>query len=703
MRRRSSLRREADLFFADLTGEAPVATPPSMPPTEARSPLPVEWDDVDSSVEVVPTFAVGAPDTVDPAPQFIEMPAHIEAWVPNAAGTGVVIADFVCRTQTELNATLPNAAALVTGTPRPLWRTNPAGRLEALLEVLVFHPATVAGGTDLPAGRHPLAIICPGHHRVVRAGTEILSHRGYSGFTGGPPAVPGAPYLQEALAARGIISVSVNMNPASRLNMLIENRALLAIAALGKMQALDRTPGRYHRKIDFQRVAFIGHSRGGDGAARAMRLVPADTRVRALVQIAPTDSTGILQGTAPTLPPHPPRPAPTFVTRPGTIPEIGSPKQLIIWGSRDGDVSGLEDVRTDLAVNPFRHYDRSAVERAFQFWHGATHNRFNRLWTDAEEDEDCGPGCITTDPNPAANLLSRPNQEARTIEMVRGWLLFALFDETAEAARFDGRTPTTVHPALPIAGMWKFGQRVVTIDQFDDVQPALNTLGGANVTPPTGVFDEITLANENGAGAGLTAYQFPHIDRALRYSPAPTPVVPTAPPRVTGLPTAVATPVWRTTIPARSAVRDFRRFDVLTFRVTKKYDPVRLLGTVQPTPCFTPPPAAAPPTPAPPPPVLPGVRVRLISGDPPHLQHTATAVGRLSSLPIVRKGRFGSACGGGVFDLTKVHYETWEVDLAPFRAAMGTGFANVEFVELLIRTEVGQPVYVDTVSLVKRP
>jgi hypothetical protein len=406
------------------------------------------------------------------------------------------------------------------------------------------------------------------------------------------------------------------------------------------------------------------------------------------------------------------------VTRPGTIPESGSPRQLIIWGSRDGDVSGKQDVRTDVSVNPFRHYDRSAVERAFQFWHGATHNRFNRLWTDAEEDANCRTSCIRTDPAPVANLLSRPNQEARTVEMVRAWLLFALYDENTEARLLDGRTRTAVDPTRPIAGMWKFGQRLVTIDQFDDVQPARNTLNGANVTPPTGVFDEITLANENGAGAGVTAYQFPHIDRALRYSPAP---LPTPRARVRGMPPpAVANPVWRTTIPAGSAARDFRRFDVLTFRVTKKYDPVRLLGAIRPTPCSpppavafpppcVPPPAVAAPAPGPPPapaappppaPVQAVVDVRLIGSDPART-HTARASGRLSTLPIVRKLDASAACGG-VFDLTKVHYETWEVDLAPYRAAMGAGFSDVAFVELSIDTEVGQPVYVDTVSLVKR-
>ena len=55
----------------------------------------------------------------------------------------------------------------------------------------------------------------------------------------------------------------------------------------------------------------------------------------------------------------------------------------------------------------------------------------------------------------------------------------------------------------------------------------------------------------------------------------------------------------------------------------------------------------------------------------------------------------------GSFDLTKVHYETWEVELSAYASAMS--LANVHFVEIEVDTEVGQPVYIDTVSLVKRP
>jgi hypothetical protein len=77
------------------------------------------------------------------------------------------------------------------------------------------------------------------------------------------------------------------------------------------------------------------------------------------------------------------------------------------------------------------------------------------------------------------------------------------------------------------------------------------------------------------------------------------------------------------------------------------------------------------------------------------------ATGRLSQLPVLRK--FSPAApfdGTSVTDLTKVHYETWEVDLSPYPATLRR---DVRFVELEIDTEVGEPVYVDTLSLVKRP
>ena len=160
------------------------------------------------------------------------------------------------------------------------------------------------------------------------------------------------------------------MNPANLLDMLLENRALLAVAALRKMQRLDDAGGsRYHRKIDFQRVALIGHSRGGDAVVRALRLTPSNTRARAGAARADRQHrnpagdcahrrvAGASRRIAGTGVRHSPR----------HYSGNRIAKAADHLGSRDGDVSGMEDVRSDVSVNPFRHYDRSAVERAFQF------------------------------------------------------------------------------------------------------------------------------------------------------------------------------------------------------------------------------------------------------------------------------------------------------------------------------------------------
>ena len=214
------------------------------------------------------------------------MPAHAEAWVPNAEGRGIVIADFVCRTLAELNATRPVSGAAITAAPRPLWRPNAAGRLEALLEVLVFHPATTAGGAVLPAGRHPLAIVCYGQQRRSlddSSARRCSSHHGYSGFSANPPAVATGNYLQEALAERGIISVSVSTNAANKLNPPCSRHAFpdsssrRSSAPCNSLDPRDSSD-RYHRRIDFQRVALIGHSRGRDAVVRAAEARPRATR-----------------------------------------------------------------------------------------------------------------------------------------------------------------------------------------------------------------------------------------------------------------------------------------------------------------------------------------------------------------------------------------------------------------------------------------
>src|SRR5262249_51465241 len=140
-------------------------------------------------------------------------------------------------------------------------------------------------------------------------------------------------YLQEELARHGIVSVSVSTNPANVLDLKVETRADLVLAAVAEMRRYAaKRSDRFYRKIDFDKVACVGHSRGGDAVLRAA-IKGRSTNVRALVQIAPSDITGLVAGPAPAGPP----PAKTsYVTEPMRVTAGLELLYLCIYGSRDG-------------------------------------------------------------------------------------------------------------------------------------------------------------------------------------------------------------------------------------------------------------------------------------------------------------------------------------------------------------------------------
>lgn len=659
-----------------------------------------------------------------PARRWVEVPLTYEDFIPNADGTGLVLRRTRCETLAHVAAegrmkplgisathafAISHADLVTSMSAVPmLWRTTAAGRLEAALDLVIHYPAHPADPARLAPGdaRFPLVIVCMGNHEVCTTtgtgpttapfgavgagglplhvfgaatfGPEVLSHHGYSAVTRGrPPGVTTGPatvpYLQEELATHGMISISVSTNAANYFNLLLETRADLILKAVAEARRLnaDRC-SPFHRRIDFDRVAFVGHSRGGDAIVRAAQK-QRSLNVRALVQLAPTDLTGLLRGRAPA---GVAGGRVGVVTEPMRVTAALEAFQLLVYGSRDGDVSGLQDVRVGVTGEAFRHYDRSSAHRSLLFWHGATHARFNRFW----EDEDEGRA-TTAHPAPLVNLaagglLDRPDQEARTSEAVGACLRFVLNRETAERDRLNGRTPTTIAAALPVTAMWKFGRTLKTVDRFEDARDDRNTLGGRNVPPPSGFVDEIVMANENPPNAGVTAFQFMHVDRVLRGSLPSTAAPGTGPVTRSGR--------WRAQIPP--AHQDFRGFTLLTLRVTKKYEMAELTAAGAT--------AAA---------LMPRVVVRLVDGGGATSDRPAT--GRLSALPYVRRVPVpAGALGNGdpstatTFDLTKFHLETWEVELSSFA---GVNLGRVVAVEIEMTGRGGQPVYVDTISLVR--
>jgi hypothetical protein len=135
--------------------------------------------------------------------------------------------------------------------------------------------------------------------------------------------------------------------------------------------------------------------------------------------------------------------------------------------------------------------------------------------------------------------------------------------------------------------------------------------------------------------------------------------------------------VWRSEIPA--ADQDFSIFTLLTLRVTKRFDEAEV---------------AAATTPAAKTALLPTITVTVRDRSGGHASAPAASSAGVVSLPDIR---WIPPAAGQPTDLTKFHFETWQVPLASFAAA---NLHRVSSVEIEMAGLVGQSIYVDTISLV---
>lgn len=226
------------------------------------------------------------------------------------------------------------------------------------LQARVWYPA----GT----GPFPLVLVVHGNH-----GMEDFSDPGYA-------------YLGELFASRGIIlasvdenflnsSLSSNVNPwSNRPGLQEENdlRGWLLLEHLRLWRDWNLKPGNpFHRKVDIERVALIGHSRGGEavGIAAAFNQLeryPDDASVefdfgfnlRGVIAIAPVYGQ------------YKPR---------GRFTPISDINYFTIHGDMDGDVQSFEGMaqysRVTFSDDPFRF-------RAGLYVLGANHGQFNTTW-----------------------------------------------------------------------------------------------------------------------------------------------------------------------------------------------------------------------------------------------------------------------------------------------------------------------------------
>lgn len=206
-------------------------------------------------------------------------------------------------------------------------------------------------------GPFPLVLIVHGNHSM-----EEYSDPGYA-------------YLGEHLASRGFIFVSVDenfFNSSFRGSLTKENdgRGWMLLQHLKAWKRWNETDGNpFHGRVATDRIALIGHSRGGEavavaGAFNRLRYYPDDGRVempsgfavRSLIAIAPVDGQ---------------------YSPAGRYTPLENVNYLTLQGAHDADVSSFDGIRQWARV---RFTDQAYHVKAAVYTYRANHGQFNTVW-----------------------------------------------------------------------------------------------------------------------------------------------------------------------------------------------------------------------------------------------------------------------------------------------------------------------------------
>jgi dienelactone hydrolase len=367
-----------------------------------------------------------------------------------------------------------------------------ANEIVVNLDALVRYPAD-NNGAGVPMSttqeRYPLVILAHGRHSSFEFRRDAM---------GAPILIAGAPdpivdavgnvvefknqegleYLATHLASHGFIAVSINLNgrfhpstdwhnvtaelvepqgnvvtcrPAVLDQVGIAHRGLTVLRHIQEMQRRNSTDAIFQGKIDVDRIAIIGHSRGGEAVVSAYdinRGLPMADRasIKAVMSIAPTD----------------------FRHLSLDIP------YLVVLGSDDEDV---------IDGGGLRLYDRAVPPRRMVWVIGAIHNFFSSNWHWQDEVSAAPP--VT---RPQHEYIARGYSNVFLQQVLGGNIegLNAYFTGT----RRLNSLPASVelHFALQTPGGF-------VVDHFEDAPPnkANNTLGQSVTGTALLSFDELVF------------------------------------------------------------------------------------------------------------------------------------------------------------------------------------------------------------------
>lgn len=209
-------------------------------------------------------------------------------------------------------------------------------------------------------GPFPLILIVHGNHDM-----KDFSDHGYA-------------YLGELFASRGFITVSVDENFLNG-DIRSENdaRAFVLLEHLKVWRKWNETQGHaFEGKVDMDRIALIGHSRGGESVAHAaafnrLSRYPDDGNVtfdynfsiKSITAIAPADGQY--------------KPA-------GHLTPLENINYLVIQGGHDSDAAIYMGIRQFMRV---RFTDNNFWFKSAIYIYQASHSRFNTAWGSLDHPE----------------------------------------------------------------------------------------------------------------------------------------------------------------------------------------------------------------------------------------------------------------------------------------------------------------------------
>jgi dienelactone hydrolase len=269
-------------------------------------------------------------------------------------------------------------------------------------------------------GPFPLVLIVHGNHAMSR------------------PSEPGYAYLGEHLASQGHVVASIDANFLNGLVFFdgefaeMPLRAWLILQHLDRWRSWNETAGHpFAGQVDIERVALIGHSRGGEAVAWAAHLNrypmepvsrvarPSDFGfgIRSVVAIAPSDA---------------------YEGPDGRKPAALSADYLLLAGGHDADTFLLYG---QAQVNRVRIDDAPGRFAALAYVHQANHGQFNGVWGDRDR------GLYNSLLLNRAPLLAQEAQQRTAKALVTSFLHASLRERSGYWAPF--RNPPTGSAWLP--------------------------------------------------------------------------------------------------------------------------------------------------------------------------------------------------------------------------------------------------------------